>query len=109
MPRLLLATALAACLPAPLAAQDKRPNILFIMADDHTQQALGAYKSWLGKYANTPNLDRLAKRGMLFKNALVTNSICTPSRAAILTGLYSHKNGVYTLADPIDPMRRHLA
>ncbi|MFO0964432.1 MAG: sulfatase [Gemmataceae bacterium] len=107
--RLLLPLLAATCLPAPLFAQDKRPNILFIMADDHTQQALGAYKSWLGKYAKTPNLDRLAKRGMLFKNALVTNSICTPSRAAILTGLYSHKNGVYTLADPIDPMRRHLA
>jgi len=104
---------IATCLlgqPSPLHAQaKKRPNILFIMTDDHTQAALGAYGSWLGKYAKTPNLDRLAKRGMLFRNSLVTNSICTPSRAAILTGQYSHKNGVYTLADPIDPMRRHLA
>lgn len=93
----------------PLDAQTKkRPNILFIMSDDHAQAAIGAYQKWLGKFAKTPNLDKLAKRGMLFKNALVTNSICTPSRAAILTGQYSHKNGVYTLADPIDPMRRHL-
>ena len=55
-----------------------------------------AYGSFLGKFAHTPNLDRLAKGGMLFKNGLVTNSICTPARAAILTGQYSHKNGVYT-------------
>lgn len=114
MPPLLrfLAFVLLLVLPAPLLGQakkDTRPNILFIMSDDHAQAAIGAYKSWLGKFVKTPNLDRLARRGMLFRNALVTNSICTPSRAAILTGVYSHKNGVYTLADPIDPMRRHLA
>jgi arylsulfatase A-like enzyme len=85
-----------------------QPNILFIMSDDHATAAIGAYGSWLGKSAKTPNLDRLAKQGMRFTSALVTNSICTPSRAAILTGQYSHKNGVYTLADPIDPSRVHI-
>jgi arylsulfatase A-like enzyme len=87
----------------------KRPNILFIMSDDHANAAIGAYNSWLGKVVRTPHLDRLAKQGVRFKNALVTNSICTPSRAAILTGQYSQLNGVYTLADSIDPQRAHIA
>jgi arylsulfatase A-like enzyme len=99
---------------ASLHAQEKetkrkQPNILFIMSDDHASAAVSAYGSFLGKYANTPNIDRIAKGGMRFKNALVTNSICTPSRAAILTGQYSHRNGVYTLNDAIDPNRIHLA
>src|SRR5688572_4541986 len=70
----------------------KRPNILFIMSDDHANAALGAYGSWLQKVVKTPNLDRLAKQGMRFTSCVVTNSICTPSRAAILTGQYSHVN-----------------
>jgi arylsulfatase A-like enzyme len=97
---------------APLAAQEKakRPNILFIMSDDHASAAISAYgPGFLGKFANTPNIDRIAKGGVLFKNACVTNSICTPSRAAILTGQYSHKNGVYTLADALDPTKIHIA
>ncbi len=69
----------------------KRPNIVFIMTDDHAAHAISAYGSRLNK---TPNLDRLAKEGMKFENAFVTNSICTPSRAVILTGKYSHLNGV---------------
>ncbi len=73
----------------------KRPNIIFIMSDDHTSQAVSAYGGMLADVCPTPNIDRLAKEGMLFKNCFVTNSICTPSRAAILTGKYSHKNGVY--------------
>jgi arylsulfatase A-like enzyme len=68
-----------------------RPNILFIMTDDHASHAISAYGSKINK---TPNIDRLAKEGMLFKKCFVVNSICTPSRAAILTGKYSHKNGV---------------
>ena len=68
-----------------------RPNVVFIMADDHAAHAISAYGSRVNQ---TPNLDRLAREGMLFANAFVTNSICTPSRAAILTGAYSHKNGV---------------
>ncbi|MCI0638110.1 MAG: sulfatase [Gemmataceae bacterium] len=88
----------------------KRPNILFIMSDDHASAAIGAYGSWLKGVVKTPNLDRLARQGMRFTSTLVTNSICTPSRAAILTGQYSHgkNNGVYTLADPINPKAIHL-
>jgi arylsulfatase A-like enzyme len=87
----------------------KRPNILFIMSDDHASAAISAYGSWLNKVHKTPNIDRLARGGMRFTSSLVTNSICTPSRAAILTGQYSHKNGVYTLNDALDPNRRHIA
>ena len=68
-----------------------RPNIIFIMADDHASHALSCYGSRINK---TPNLDRLAKEGMRFKNCFCTNSICAPSRAVILTGKYSHINGV---------------
>ena len=74
--------------------QEKPPNILFIMSDDHCSQAISAYGGRLADVAPTTNIDRLAKEGMLFKNCFVTNSICTPSRASILTGKYSHKNGV---------------
>ena len=73
--------------PAPAA----RPNILFIMTDDHAAHAISAYGC---KVNQTPNIDRLAKEGALFTNVFVTNSICTPSRAAILTGKYAHINGV---------------
>ncbi|MHC4913724.1 MAG: sulfatase family protein, partial [Planctomycetota bacterium] len=68
-----------------------RPNIIFIMSDDHTAQAMSCYGSKINK---TPNLDRLAKEGMRFGNCFCTNSICAPSRAVILTGKYSHINGV---------------
>ena len=70
--------------------QDKRPNILFIMSDDHAYQAVSAYSD---KLINTPNIDRIADEGILFTNACVTNSICAPSRATILTGKFSHLNG----------------
>ena len=72
------------------AGKGKRPNIIFILSDDHAYQAIGAYGN---KIAKTPNIDRIAKEGALFKNAIVTNSICGPSRATFLTGKYSHKNG----------------
>src|SRR5437762_1016697 len=68
-----------------------RPNIIFIMSDDHAAHAISAYGSRVNQ---TPNIDRLAREGMLLRNVFVTNSICTPSRAAILTGQYSHLNGV---------------
>lgn len=74
-------------------AQQRKPNVIFIFSDDHAFQAVSAYG---GKLAKTPNIDRLAREGALFRNALVTNSICGPSRATLLTGQYSHKNG-YTL------------
>jgi len=72
------------------ATKTKRPNIIFILSDDHAYQAIGAYGN---KIAKTPNIDRIAREGALFKNAIVTNSICGPSRATFLTGKYSHKNG----------------
>ena len=72
-----------------------RPNILFIMSDDHTSQAISAYGGILAGVCPTPNIDRIANEGMLFENCFVTNSICTPSRSAIFTGTYAHKNGVY--------------
>jgi len=63
-----------------------RPNIVFIMADDHTSQAWGCYGSRLTEYCNTPNIDRLAEEGARLTNCFCTNSICVPSRASILTG-----------------------
>lgn len=83
-------------------AQDKAPNILFIMSDDHTSQAVSAYGGPLGKYLPTPNIDRIGNEGARMANCFVTNSISTPSRACIITGQYSQKNGVYTLADVLD-------
>jgi len=75
-------------------AAETRPNIIFIFADDHAAEAISAYGSHLKDYARTPNIDRLATEGMLFRNCLCNNSICSPSRASVLTGQYSHKNGV---------------
>lgn len=80
--------------PAKAAAAAKRPNIIYIMSDDHAAPAISAYTDRL---IRTPNLDRLAKEGMRFDNCFCTNSICTPSRAVVLTGKYSHKNGALTL------------
>jgi arylsulfatase A-like enzyme len=92
---MILALLAALLVLPPSAAQTeraaKRPNIVFIMSDDHAAQAISAYGS---KLIQTPNMDRLAKEGMKFENCFVTNSICTPSRAAILTGKYAHLNGV---------------
>jgi len=68
-----------------------KPNIIFIMTDDHASHALSCYGSKINK---TPNLDRIAEEGMRFNNCFCTNSICAPSRAVILTGKYSHLNGV---------------
>ena len=73
------------------AEEPKRPNILFIMSDDHAAHAISAYGS---KINQTPNLDKIATGGVRFERCFVTNSICTPSRATILTGKYSHLNGV---------------
>lgn len=76
-----------------------RPNIIFIMSDDHAYQAISAYDSSL---IQTPNIDKIAKMGMLFTNASVTNSICAPSRATILTGKHSHMNGKVDNHFPFD-------
>ena len=77
-----------------------RPNILFIMSDEHAYQAIRAYNNTL---INTPNIDRIANSGMLFTNASVTNSICAPSRATILTGKHTHINGKIDNRD-LDPV-----
>jgi arylsulfatase A-like enzyme len=101
--RQLLCSALA---PALAPRNGPPPNILYIMADDHASHAISAYGSRINQ---TPHIDRLAREGMRFDNCFATNSICTPSRGAILTGQYSHKNGVYTLNDSLDPGKIHLA
>ena len=72
------------------AGKASRPNIIYIMSDDHAYQAISAYGYGLN---NTPHIDKLAEKGMLFNRAFVTNSICGPSRAVMLTGKYSHING----------------
>jgi arylsulfatase A-like enzyme len=87
-------TFLGSAAMAPAFAQGqaaRRPNILFMFSDDHAWQAVSAYGRGLN---HTPNIDRIAREGVRFDNCLVTNSICSPSRAVILTGKYSHANGV---------------
>ena len=88
------------------SAAGEPPNILYMMADDHAAHAISAYGS---KINHTPNIDRIANQGVRLTNCFCTNSICTPSRASILTGQYSNKNGVYTLNDAIDPNRDNVA
>ena len=83
-----------------------RPNILFIMSDDHGYQAIGAYGSIVNK---TPNLDRIAKEGMRFDRCFVTNSICGPCRATILTGKYSHLNGFARNGDRFNGKQQNVA
>ena len=85
---LLIGLLFAACTSPPSPQQP--PNIVFIMSDDHAYQAISAYSD---KLIETPNIDRIAQQGMLFTNASVTNSICAPSRATILTGKHTHLNG----------------
>jgi arylsulfatase A-like enzyme len=100
--RLLFLLALLA--GTPLIAAD-RPNIVFIMSDDHAAHAISAYGS---RVNTTPNIDRLAREGMLLQSVFATNSICTPSRATILTGQYSHFNGV-TVFNRFDSSRLTVA
>ena len=85
-----------------------RPNILFIMSDDHTAQAVGVYATLLKDLDPTPTIDSLAREGIVFDNAFCTNSICTPSRASIITGQYAHTNGVFDLGGNISPENQAL-
>src|SRR5438105_5929292 len=89
---------LAFCAPLVLSAsgagETRRPNIVCIFSDDHAYQAISAYND-PRKLIETPAIDRLAREGMRLDRCLVTNSICGPSRACVLTGKYSHKNGFY--------------
>ncbi len=75
--------------------KDSRPNILFIMSDDHTSQAITAYDDRYADFFKTPNIDRIGNEGMRFDDVFCANPICGPSRAIIITGKYSHVNGYY--------------
>lgn len=94
----------------PSVAQEeetyRRPNIVWIYADDHAVNAVSAYGGRLAEVAPTPNIDRIAKEGMIFLNSFVTNSICGPARAVVLTGLHSHKNGFRRNGDRFDGDQR---
>ena len=83
--------------------KNQKPNILFILSDDHTSQAWGIYGGILADYVKNDNIRWLADHGVVLNNAFCTNSICVPSRAAIMTGQYSHRNGVYDLDDAFEP------
>ena len=98
---------IAVIIGLPLHAAD-RTNILFIMSDDHTSQAVGAYGGRLAKLNPTPTLDQLAREGMRFDRVYGNNFICTPSRASILTGQYSQRNGVLDLDGTLPPARQYL-
>ena len=90
-------------------SQAAKPNILFIMSDDHTSQAVGAYGGRLADLDPTPTIDTLAQEGVLMENAFCHNAICTPSRASIMTGQYSSINGCPTLGGSLPPERQYLA
>src|SRR5687767_9843272 len=81
----------ALALLTTVVAGASRPNVLFMLCDDLRPQALGCYGS---PHVKTPNIDRLAADGVLFKNAFCTTSLCSPSRASILSGVYAHTHGV---------------
>ncbi len=89
-------------------AEEKRPNILYVMSDDHCVQGIGAYGSRLAELNPTPNIDKLASEGMLFTNVFCTNSISTPSRATIMTGQYSHVNGAFDLYSRLPSENHYL-
>lgn len=90
-------------------SKGERPNILFILSDDHTSQAWGIYGGILSRYVKNDNIRRLASEGCVLENSFCTNSISVPSRASILTGKYSHQNGVYSLDDALSPDSSNIA
>jgi len=89
-------------LVAGVSQAAKRPNILFVFSDDHAPHAIGAYDGWLKSVNPTPEIDKLAAEGNLFTNSFCTNSICGPSRAVILSGKHSHKNGFMNNGNSFD-------
>jgi arylsulfatase A-like enzyme len=95
-------------LSAEAADRGKNPNILFIMSDDHTTQAIGAYGSRLAPLNPTPTIDALAGSGMRFDRVFCNNSICTPSRASIITGQYPQTHGVLDLSGAVPPEKQFL-
>jgi len=100
-----LSAALALLFAPALAGPARQPNIVFVFSDDHSLQTIGAYRARLSAFCwehhVTPNIDQLAAQGGLFVNSFCGNSLCSPSRASILTGLHSHANGVMTLSKPV--------
>ncbi|MDZ8120010.1 sulfatase family protein [Pontiella agarivorans] len=105
----LLKTLLCAAAAVGSIAAAEKPNILFIMSDDHTSQAIGVYNSRLSPLNPTPTIDSIAREGMVMENAFTQNSICTPSRACIMTGQSSAVNGCPRLGSPLPPERQYLA
>lgn len=105
---LFMATIISCAEKEKITIETKKPNIIYIMADDHTSQAFGIYGSRLASLNPTPNLDKIANEGIIFDNCFVTNSICTPSRATMITGQYSQANGVLDLEGHIPPERQYL-
>ncbi|MEC3908404.1 sulfatase [Tamlana sp. 2201CG12-4] len=108
------ATTILACKSNTEAENNKavsttqKPNIIYIMSDDHTSQAFGIYGSRLAGLNPTPALDEMAKEGIIFDNCFVTNSICTPSRATIISGQYSQANGVLDLEGTVETKNQYL-
>ena len=105
----LLCLLFTVCLVMRTGDAAERPNILYIMSDDHAAHAISAYGGRLAEIAPTPNIDRLAEEGALFTNAFCTNSICSPSRACVLTGQYNHVNGSFDLSGSVEPGKQMLA
>lgn len=105
-----LMTVTVGCKPAPKnEIKTEKPNILFILSDDHTAQAWGIYGGALAPFVQNTHIKRLANQGAVLENSFCTNSICSPSRASILTGQYSHKNSVFTLNEALPKGHPNLA
>ena len=98
--RLLFFGIILSLISCKLTEKKARPNIIIIMSDDHAKKAISCYNDQL---LQTPNIDRLAREGMRFDNAFVTNALCAPSRATMLTGKHSHLNGLRDNRDVFDP------
>jgi uncharacterized sulfatase len=105
----LLAIFFSQCTQHKHPGNPTRSNILFIMGDDHTTQAISCYKGFFKNYAKTINIDKLASEGVIFQNAFCTNAICSPARATLLTGKYSHRNGVRCLGQNFDTAQVSIA
>lgn len=108
LPILLPALFFLSCAEGDTNNEKGAPNIIFIMSDDHTTQGFGIYGSRLAALNPTPNLDALAREGMIFDNVFVNNAICVPSRAAIITGQRAQTNGVIDLEGSIAPEKQFL-
>ncbi len=109
MKKQLLTTFIASLAAMAMGAGHEKPNILFIMADDHAASAIGAYGSMLAQFNPTPAIDKLAEEGVVLENAFCINSICVPSRGTILSGQYAKTSGCKVNASRLPPEKQHLA